>query len=135
MANPTKVLVVDDEPHLQVFMTLLVRTTLTEVSVVAAGDEATAMAQFHATRPDLVLLDINLIGSSGLDVLTQIRQVDPEVVVVMLTAVNVRQVIEEAMARGANGYILKEASEEEMADTLREILEADNDRAEAPRQP
>jgi DNA-binding NarL/FixJ family response regulator len=116
MDLPYKVLVVDDEPHIRTYVSMLVRDTLTESTVVQAGDEAGAMAQFAATKPDLVMLDINLIGSSGLDVLEKIRQLDPAVVIIMLTAVNVRHVVEEAMAKGANGYILKESTNEEMAD-------------------
>ncbi len=128
MGPPYKVLVVDDEPHIRTYVSMLVRDTLTESTVVQAADEAGAMAQFTATRPDLVMLDINLIGSTGLEVLRKIRQLDPEVVVIMLSAVNVRHVVEEAMATGANGYILKESTDEEMANALREILEERNNR-------
>jgi len=126
MVLPNKVLVVDDEPHIRTYVSMLVRDTLSAVTVFQAGDEAGAMAQFTANRPELVLLDINLIGSSGLDVLKQIRQLDPDVVIIMLTAINVRHIIEQAMAMGANGYILKESSDEEMAEALREIIEESN---------
>lgn len=135
MGLPYKVLVVDDEPHIRTYVSMLVRDTLTESTVVQAGDEAGAMAQYAATKPDLVMLDINLIGSSGLEVLRKIRQVDPEVVIIMLTAINVRHVIEEAMALGATGYILKESTDEEMAQALREILEEQNNAGRPPATP
>jgi DNA-binding NarL/FixJ family response regulator len=127
MANPTKVLVVDDEPHVRTYVTMLVQSVLTDCEISQAGDEASALAQFASVRPSLVLLDINLVGGSGLRVLEGIRRQDAEVVVIMLTAVSVRHVIDEAMAKGADGYILKEASHEEMAASLREALEDSNE--------
>lgn len=135
MAASTKVLVVDDEPHVRSYVKMLVRATLAEAEISQAGDETEAMAQYTAVQPDLVLLDINLIGSSGLDVLRRIRAVDREVVVIMLTAVNTRQVIEEAITLGANGYILKDSSEEEMVATLREILKESNNDAQSQAAP
>ena len=121
-----RVLVVDDEPHIRAYVKMLVRATLEATEITEAGDQATALARFAETRPQLVLLDINIIGGNGLEVLRQIRAQDPEVVVVMVTAVNVRHTIEEALQAGANGYIMKDSSDDEIARTLREIIEDAN---------
>jgi DNA-binding response OmpR family regulator len=135
MPAPNKILVVDDEPHMRAYIGALLRDLLTAVDIVEAGDEATALAQFAAQRPDLVMLDINLIGSSGLNVLKKIRAQDADVTIVMLTAVGIHQVVDEAMANGADGYILKECSYEEMAADLREVLVFENDDGKMPRPP
>jgi len=117
-----KVLVIDDETHMRTYVSMLVRTTLTDIAVLEAGDPEAAVAQFTAHRPELVLLDVNLIGSSGLDLLPRLLAINPDAVIVMLTAVNVRRAIEEAQEKGASGYILKESSFEEMTEALQEIV-------------
>ncbi len=124
MPMPAKVLIVDDEPHLRTLMSKLVRVNLGGAAVLEAGDGPTAFALYQQERPDLVLLDINLIGSSGLDTLGQIRAFDPDAVVIMLTAVNVRRAVEEATKQGASGYILKDTPYEEIAQALRDIVTA-----------
>jgi two-component system chemotaxis response regulator CheY len=106
---------------------MLVRNTISDCEIAEAADEASALARFAEKRPDLVMLDINLVGSSGLSVLKRLRAMDPDVVIVMLTAVGTRHTMEEALANGANSYILKEADFEQMAAALREVLEEVNE--------
>jgi DNA-binding NarL/FixJ family response regulator len=132
MPSPSKVLVVDDEPHVRVYVSQLVKATLTDIEILQAGDEATALSLYDQHRPELVLLDINLIGSSGLDVLAGIVALNPDAVVIMLTAINVRHTIEDAVAKGASGYILKESSFEEMAEALREVVRTHFPQRSAP---
>lgn len=122
MAHPSKILIVDDEVHLRALLRKLVRINLGAPTVVEAADGPGAVALYKSERPDLVLLDINLIGSSGLEALGEIRAFDPEAVVVMLTAVDVRSAVEEATAKGASGYILKDTPHEEVAQALRDIV-------------
>jgi two-component system invasion response regulator UvrY len=124
MAVTTKVLVVDDEPHLRTFVRMLLGATFADLAVYEAGDENAALALFAEHKPDLVLLDIHLIGCSGITVLERIRQLDPAAEVVMLTAVNVRHTIEEAQAKGAAGYILKDTDEEELTASIIEIVQS-----------
>lgn len=124
MPHLAKVLIVDDEPHLRKYFGQLVRANLGGPAILEAGDGATATALYATENPDLVLLDINLIGGSGLDVLGELRAADPEAVVVMVTAVDVRTAIEEAMAKGAAGYILKDSPFEEISAALKDIVAA-----------
>ncbi len=123
MAVTTKVLVVDDEPHLRTFVRILLRSTFADLEVYEAGDEAGALALYAETKPDLVLLDIHLVGGSGLSVLEKLRAMDPAAEIVMLTAVNVRHTVEEAQAKGAVGYILKDTNEEELTSAIIEIVQ------------
>ena len=124
MAAASQILVVDDEPHLRNFVRMLLDSMFEDVEVLEAGDEKTAVALFTEFKPVLVLLDINLIGCSGIEVLKQLRQIDPKAEVVMLTAVNVRHTIEEAQAAGAAGYILKDIDSDELTTALIEIVQA-----------
>ncbi len=131
MAAKTTVLVVDDEPHLRRFVRMLLHSTFEDLAVIEAGDETAALALYAEAKPDLVLLDINLIGCSGIAVLQRLRQMDPQAEVVMLTAVNVRHTIEEAQAAGAAGYILKEADDEALTAALLEVVRSRFGAAEA----
>lgn len=124
MVQLSKVLIVDDEVHLRKYLGQLIQAAFGAPLVLEAADGATAVSTYAAERPDLVLLDINLIGSSGLDVLGRILADDPDAVVVMLTAVDVRHAVEEATAKGAAGYILKDTPFEEIVQTLHEIVAA-----------
>lgn len=123
MRTPKRVLIVDDEPHIRTYIRMLVADTFSAAEFSEAADESSALAEYAAHRPDLVLLDINLVGSSGLSVLQSIRHRDQDCVIVMISAINVRHTIETAMQEGADGYIIKDAGEEAIAADFRAILE------------
>ena len=100
-----RVLVVDDELSVCEALREVLDIKGYRVSVAQSGCEA--LASYRRERPDVVLLDVRMPGMSGLDVLREIRAFDPEALVVMVTAVSDRKVIEEAFAAGASGYVKK----------------------------
>ena len=118
-----KILLVDDEPHVRRYLAMLAKTTLGQVEILEAADGREALALYPVHRPDLVLLDINMVDSNGLETLQALRTLDPRAVVVMLTAVNVRHTVDEAEALGAAGYLLKELPFEEMGRELSALVE------------
>lgn len=122
MPAPLHVLLVDDEAHVRTFLRMMVRDAFPAATVAEAGTRAEAMREFAGRPPGLVLLDINLVGESGLDILRDIRAIAAAVPVVMLTSINVRHTVEEALAAGATGYLLKDSAPEEMQEVLREAL-------------
>ena len=122
MPNPAKILIVDDEPHVRRFLKKLLRVHVGAAEIIEAEDGPSAVALYTTERPDLVLLDIHLIGSSGLDALGEICALDAEATVVMLTAVDVRHAIEDAMEKGARGYLLKDTPLEQLTEDLLEII-------------
>jgi YesN/AraC family two-component response regulator len=62
-----KILIIDDEPHVRSYVAMLVRSTLVNPEIKTAGDFDEAVADFAKFRPDLVLLDINMVfnGKTG----------------------------------------------------------------------
>jgi two-component system chemotaxis response regulator CheY len=122
MAQPQSILLVDDEAHVRTYVAMLLRANFPGVSVTGVGDQAEALAAYRASRPDLVLLDVNLIGITGHEVLRCLREIDPSAVVVMLTSVSVRRSIEEAAHEGASGYLLKDMPHEELAAALKDVI-------------
>ena len=127
--NKIKVLIVDDESHVRAFMRLLLREVgITDCWEAADGVSAVQLAQMH--KPELVLLDVNLPGLNGLQVLAQLKEHDPDMAVVMVTSQSALNTVSEAVRLGAAGYLLKHCPKEETLRALREVLESMVDETE-----
>jgi DNA-binding response OmpR family regulator len=100
-----RVLVVDDEPD---FIELL-REFLTAkgYEVIAASNGEEALCKVKEDRPHLILLDVRMPKMNGLEVLKQVREIDHEVGVIMVTAVNEEETGRQALKMGAFDYITK----------------------------
>jgi len=72
-------------------------------------------------RPEVVLMDINLPGMNGVECVRQLKQVLPEVQVMMLTAYEDTENIFNALAAGASGYMLKRTPREELLAAIKEV--------------
>jgi two-component system response regulator NreC len=102
-----------------------VRRMLTEtgefevVGEAADADEAVRAVRRH--QPDVVVLDIGLKTKSGLDVLPDIRALGPRVVI--LSMQDEPAYARQAFERGAQGYVLKDAADEELAAAIRAVLD------------
>jgi two-component system chemotaxis response regulator CheY len=123
MIKLSKVLIVDDEPHVLSYVSMLLRATFGELEISQASNAIEAVDLFTREKPDLVLLDLNLIGTSGLEVLRTIIQLDPDAVVVVLSSVSNRRSVEQAAEFGASGYLLKELPHEELAAAIKDQVE------------
>jgi len=77
------------------------------------------LSLLHTHTPDLILLDINMPGLNGFEVLKQVKSYYPKIKVVMLSTYNEEHLIEKAKAGGANGYIVKNAEKSELLQILR----------------
>jgi len=116
--EPVRVLVVDDHP---IWRDAAARS-LAEADFVVTGtarDGAQAVRVALATRPDVVLLDLNLPDSSGAEVIAQLLTALPSVRVLMLSASGERQDVLDAVTAGASGYLLKSAEARELIDAVR----------------
>ena len=90
------------------------------IEVVAeAGDAASAIRFVNGHRPDVLILDINMPGGSGLGAIPTIRNQCPETQIVMLTMQAETSAAREALRAGVLGYILKEAASDELVKAVR----------------
>jgi YesN/AraC family two-component response regulator len=118
-----KILLVDDEPHIRVFVSLILKSLGKPVIVEAAnGDEA--VAAFKASKPDIVLLDVNMPHLDGIQTLRKLKEIDPDCVVIMLTSLANRETVERALELGAVNYIRKDTPKDEIAKALAETIDA-----------
>jgi DNA-binding NarL/FixJ family response regulator len=76
------------------------------------------LGEIERLKPDIVLLDIRMPGMDGLQCLEEIKQLEHPVAVVIVTLYDDRRYVLEAIRRGAAGYVLKEASGQEILTTL-----------------
>jgi len=118
-----KVLIVDDEPHIRAFLRLVVGE-LGALEVREAGDGPNALLMYKHFEPNLVLLDVNLPGDDGLAILGQLRKLDPQARVVMMTAVASREMVEKCIAGGVLNYIRKDSPRALLLQLLRETWAA-----------
>jgi DNA-binding NarL/FixJ family response regulator len=107
-------------PRIKVFIvddSLIVRERLTTMLVELAGvevvgqaeDVATAISAIGQLRPDVVILDIRMPGGSGIDVLRQIKQARPELMVIILTNYPYPGYRQRCLQAGANFFLDKSA--------------------------
>lgn len=115
--QPVRVLVVDDHP---IWRDGAARSLAEAGFVVCgtAGDGAQALRVATATRPDVVLLDLNLPDFSGAEVTRQLVGALPDIRVLMLSASGERQDVLDAVTAGASGYLLKSAELRELVDAV-----------------
>lgn len=126
-----KLLVVDDE-H-------LIRWSLEQnlkkqgYDVVTAGTGEDALRLIREEQPDLVLLDIQLPGISGIDVLEKIKEHDEDIIVIMVTAHSGLETAVNAMRLGAYDYVSKPFNLDELSIVVRKALETSDLRQEVVR--
>ena len=103
-----KLLIVDDEAEICEFLKSFFEDR--DFKVAVANDGAKALEQVALFQPEVVLLDIQMPGMDGLQTLKKIKEMHPRVKVIMVTAVETQEKIEEAMRLGADNYITKPLS-------------------------
>lgn len=86
-----------------------------------AADGAEAMAQVTEHEPDVVLLDVNMPGQTGLEVARELREAAPGVRVLILTMHDDPEYVLQAVRAGADGYVLKDATPAELRDAVRTV--------------
>jgi CheY-like chemotaxis protein len=117
-----KVLVVDDEAHIRMFVSVLVKSMGDPVVLEAANGEI-ALEVYARERPRLVLLDVNMPRLDGLQTLRALKLADPGCVVVMLTSLVNRQTVEECLHLGAVAYLRKDNPPDQMTAQLSKIID------------
>src|SRR6266545_1599532 len=80
-----------------------------------------ALEGLPAARPNVVLMDINLPGMNGVECVRRLKQIAPEVQIIMLTVYEDTENIFNALAAGAAGYLLKRTPQAEVLEAIREV--------------
>ncbi len=123
MGRPTTALIVDDEAHVRIYLRLLLREAGIE-SCEEVADGASALVIVKQRPPGLVLLDVNMPGMGGMELLAKISALDPNLPVVFVTAESAIHTVQEAIRLGAAGYILKQTPKSDALASLRDLLDS-----------
>ncbi len=125
MNNPgtINVLLVDDHPVVRDGYRRLLETT-SEIRVQAeAGTGEEAYRLYFETKPDVLILDLSLPGSSGLETLRRIRCKDPDARVLVFSMHDSPLMVTRAMEAGAAGYLTKASAASQMVEAVREVAQ------------
>lgn len=115
------ILVIDDEENLCKSLKRSLQPHGYSVSWTSASAEASRL--FERERPDAVLLDLKMPEPGGIEVLTRLKEIDPSVPVIMMTAYGTVREAVEAMKMGALDYLLKPFDEDELVLVLGKAIE------------
>lgn len=121
MAEPIRVLIVDDHPVVRQGLRAFL-STLDGVEVAAeAADGDEALRKLRHLRPDVALLDLVMPGTDGLTVLEQAAQLDLPTRVIVLTSFSDTDLVLPAVRAGAAGYLLKDAEPRALEEAIRAV--------------
>ncbi|MGZ3438966.1 MAG: sigma-54-dependent transcriptional regulator [Polyangia bacterium] len=124
-----RVLIVDDEANARTALAELLRDE--GYLVETAADGFKALPKLEEFGPDVVVTDLKMPGLTGLELMTKVRERDPECVVIVMTAFGAVESAVQAMRQGAADYLTKPVNVEELSLVLKREVERKRLRAEA----
>lgn len=114
MNQKIKITIADDH-NLFIEGLILLLTGTDDIEIVNVANDAKELLNLmHMNYHDIILLDINMPGMSGLDAVKFLKQHYPQIKVIMLSTYNEEHLIEKAKNYGADGYLLKNSNKEEL---------------------
>jgi DNA-binding NarL/FixJ family response regulator len=123
--NPTRILLVDDHPLLRQGLAQLINQEKDMVICGEAENAHQAIDAIEATRCDIAIIDISLGGTSGLELLKNIKVRYPKLLVLMLSMHDETIYAQRALRAGAAGYIMKQEATERVLTALRKVLQGE----------
>jgi DNA-binding NarL/FixJ family response regulator len=117
-----RILIVDDHALVRRGMSHVVRESFTAAEIVEAATASEALEAMVATEIDVALVDVRMPDSDGLDLLHDMKARWPGVPVIMLTSFDHANYVRRALAEGAAGYMLKDATPEDLEQAIKVAL-------------
>jgi len=115
----TRILIVDDNA---IFRGYIKEDLASEPDIEVIGEASNtqeAMRQVREFKPDVVLMDVKMPGTNGIDATRQLKEELPNLKVIVLTIFDIEEYREAAMANGASGYVIKKDLVEELLPAIR----------------
>jgi two-component system response regulator NreC len=119
VAERTTIVLADDHPVVRSALRVLLDAEESFEIVAEAGDVESTIRYVRGHKPDVLIFDLNMPGGPTTDALPEIRSASPETKLVVLTMENEPAFARKAMQSGVLGYVLKEASEDELVHAVR----------------
>jgi two-component system response regulator NreC len=123
METTQRILIVDDHTLLRAGLRALLTQDPTIEVVGEAADGRDAVRAVGQLSPHLVLMDLTMPGMNGIEAVTEIKRRYPQVRVLVMTLHKAEDYIHASLKAGADGYILKDATQEEFRVAIRTVLQ------------
>lgn len=118
---PISVLLVDDQKLMRDGIKLLLELESDIECVAEATNGHEALANFKRHEPDVVLMDIEMPNMNGIEATKKIKALNPDARILILTTFEQENYVRNALIAGAQGFILKAVSGQELADSIRKV--------------
>ena len=122
MLKKYRIMIVEDHTLLREGLSTMIASNPTLEVVGGADNGLDAVRQAVALLPDLILMDINMPVMNGTEALIDIKKREPSIKVMMLTAHKAEEYIRDCLQSGADGYMLKHATREELMTAILAVL-------------
>lgn len=120
MINMKRVLVVDDAEFMRSSLRLIFEGANFEV--IEAEDGYVGVKRFIEEKPDVVLMDINMPGKSGIEAIKEIKEIEPNAKIVVVTSMGTEFMIRDAIQSGAANFIIKPFDEKQIIEVVKKLL-------------
>jgi len=119
--NPIRIAVVEDDKTVREVLEILLSGTPGFMCVATYGNGEDAVAGLPGVNPDVVLMDINLPGISGIECIARIKDQDLPMLFIMLTIFEDSDAIFQSLSAGASGYLLKQTPPARLLEAIQEV--------------
>jgi len=121
VSTAIQVALVEDDPNLRANLMAMLNSSAGFHCQAVYPDGLAALRGIPANRPDVVLMDINLPGMLGTECVRQLKDLTPNLPVLMLTVYEDSEQIFKSLMSGATGYLLKRTSKDKLLEAIREV--------------
>jgi DNA-binding NarL/FixJ family response regulator len=125
MDDQKRILIVEDATIVREGLRLIVSTDPENLIVAEAVDGYDAIRRAQETKPDLILMDLSMPRMNGMDAVREIKKLLPGVKILVLTVHKSHEFITAALEAGADGYVLKDASQTELMLAIGSVLKGE----------
>ena len=103
----SRILVVDDASFMRSVLKDIIKSNGLASEIFEAGDGIEGVKTFQKIKPDLVTMDVNMPRADGIQALRAILKIDPAAKVIMITSVEEKHIVQDAIKLGARDYVVK----------------------------
>ena len=122
MGKPYRIVIAEDHTILREGLRAILSSNSEFEIVGEAGDGREAIRCVESIQPDLVLMDLSMPRTNGLEAIKEIKKQNPKIKVMALTVHKTEEYILEALKGGADGYVLKDATQAELVAAIKKVL-------------
>ena len=103
----SRILIIDDASFMRNVLKDIIKSNGLASEIFEAGDGIEGVKAFQKIRPDLVTMDVNMPRADGIQALRAILKIDPLAKVIMITSVEEKHIVQDAIKLGARDYVVK----------------------------